>query len=209
MAWMLVLEEFINRGLGLDPAAAGALGALSGRNLGIEVRGLGLRMQVFIAADGVHLASWPREGGDAPDTIISGPPLALLRLFTSTEPYQSLFRGEVEVTGDTRLLERLRGILAAADLDWEEPLTRLLGDTVGHQMARGVRGLGRWSDQTRASLAEDTRDFLEEESRLVVREEEVRAFSAAADILRDDVARLEARLERLEGAAGGDPEEPA
>jgi len=207
MAWMLVLEEFVNRGLGLDPAAAGALRGLAGRSLGIEVRGLRLRLLVFIATDGVHLAPWPQEDGEAPDTTISGPPLALARLFTSTEPYQTLFRGEVEVAGDTGLLERLRGILATADMDWEEPLTRLVGDPVGHQVARGVRGLGKWSDQARESLAQDAREFLEEESRLVVRPEEVRAFSAAVDIMRDDLARLEARLERLERAAGNGAEE--
>lgn len=207
MGWMLVLEEFINRGLGLDPAAADALRGLAGRSLGIDVRGLRLRLLVFIATDGLHLAPWPPEGNETPDTTIGGPPLALARLFTSTEPYQTLFRGEVEVAGDTGLLERLRGILATADLDWEEPLTRLLGDPVGHQVARGMRGLGKWSDQARESVAQDTRDFLEEETRLVVREDEVRAFSAAVDTLRDDVARLEARLERLERPAGGAPEE--
>ena len=192
------LEEMVNRTLRLDPGAAEAVAGMAGRTVGVEVRGLGLRLVAFLAADGIHFVGWPPEG-EAPDVTVSGPPLSLMRLLTSTQPYQSLFRGEVEVSGDTGLLERLRGVFAEADLDWEEPLARLAGDPVGHQAARLVRGLAQWSRQARTSLELDTREFLEEEARLVARGEEVRAFSMAVDILRDDAARLEARLDRLAG----------
>lgn len=204
MVWTLAVEQLVNRALALDPGALDRLARLAGRSIGVEVRGSGLRFLVFMAGDGIHLAPWPADAteAEAPDTIVSGPPLALLRLATSDAPYQSLFKGEVTVEGDTALLERLRGILGRADIDWEEPLARFVGDPLGHQLARALRGLGGWSGQARRTLEEDAREFLQEEARLLVRGDEVRAFNRAVDVLRDDVARLEARLARLEEPAG-------
>jgi ubiquinone biosynthesis protein UbiJ len=188
------LETALNRMMALDPGLAPRIAGLEGKVVGVGVTGTGISLSLYPGPWGVYV----RDGIDpGSDTVIHGTPLGLMRLASPQTSTQELFSGDVRIEGDVRLGTRLRQLLARAEIDWEEQLSRLLGDIAAHQIGRGLRGLGRWRRRSGQALASDIGEYLSEESRLVPSRPEVEDFMAGVDTLRDDLERLTARVQRL------------
>ena len=64
-----------------------------------------------------------------------------------------------------------------------------------------TRGIGDWARDTRSTMGSNIREYLQEESRDLPSRYEVERFTQQVDSLRDGVARLEARLNRLTGGS--------
>ncbi len=194
--WLAGLAETIlNRRLAQDPDTLAALGRLAGRSLAVEIRGTGLAFTLLPGADGFHV--YPATAAPA-DARVSGPPLALLALARAEHKTEALFAGRVEVTGDTRLAQRLARILERATLDWEEALAGIVGDVAAHAAGERQRDLAAWWRRLEHSLHLDLGEYLQEEVGQLPARVEVAFFSAEVDALRDDGERLAARIERLE-----------
>jgi ubiquinone biosynthesis protein UbiJ len=88
-----------------------------------------------------------------------------------------------------------------ANIDWEEPLSKLFGDSVAHEVGRGVRGLVSWARVASETFSSDLGEYLREERRLTPTQLEVDDFTAHVDRVRDDVERLELRIARLDRRA--------
>jgi ubiquinone biosynthesis protein UbiJ len=187
------LEITINRYLSLDAETLSRLAALSGKVIAVELRGLGVTLHMAPHGGGIQLLGDYRG---APDTVISGAPWSLARAGYGGDR-GALFAGEVEIRGDVALGQRFEAILRGIDIDWEEQLSRLVGDVAAHQVGRLVRDTAAWGAKSADTLGRDVSEYLQEESRHLPQRDEVDAFLAAVDVLRNDVERLEARVKRL------------
>ena len=190
------LERLINALLDMDPYAKQQLSLLHGRIIGIHLRGLELNL-FFIPGQTGHLQVQSRIEG-APDALLSGSPLDLMRTGDKQQGARQLFAGRVGISGDSRLAQRFGGILAGLDIDWEEQLSHLTGDIIAHQLGNGVRGFLRYSKNTAHRLEQDIGEYLAEESGLLAHPLEIEEFIQAVDTLRDDTERLAARIKRLQ-----------
>ena len=191
------LEILLNRLLALDPETAEAFGRYEGRVIGLEIRGTGLRL-LFVPGRGrIQLLG---DIDRAPDALVRATPGALLRLRLSREPVEGLFQGEVEFLGDTALAQGFFRTLGRLEIDWEELLSRALGDPVAHALGRLVRAGRSHLEETAETLRQDLSEYLTEEARLLPTRAECEDFGEAVERLRDDVERLEARVRRLERA---------
>lgn len=200
-AALLGLEAALNRLLRLDPGAAAALSRFHGRAVGIEVLGLGLAL-FFIPDAGGRLQVLADIEGE-PDSLIRGTPLDLARSALAGRKEDALFAGRVEIRGDTDLAQRFTGVLGALDIDWEEQLAQLTGDVVAHEAGRAARTAGQWTGRTGRIAAQDLREYLQEELRVLPTGYEVTEWLDEVDRLRDDVERAAARIARLEAALRG------
>jgi ubiquinone biosynthesis protein UbiJ len=104
---------------------------------------------------------------------------------------------EVEVAGDTDFAAAIN--LLARNLRWdvEEDLSRVFGDVAAHRMAETGRAFQHWGERTAEHLGRSLVEYWTEEQPLLASAREVEEFNRAVDALRDDVARLEKRLEHL------------
>ncbi|MGB5165181.1 MAG: hypothetical protein WBN61_07990, partial [Woeseiaceae bacterium] len=57
--------------------------------------------------------------------------------------------------------------------------------------------VGRWARAARSTMGANVREYLQEESGDVPSRYEVEKFTTQVSVLRDDVARVEARINRL------------
>jgi ubiquinone biosynthesis protein UbiJ len=203
-ALLAPLEALLNRYIALDPEGAARLAPLQGRLICVEVQGFGTRLYLIPGAERMQL--FGAYDGE-PDCLLRGTPIALARLGLAQRKEDSLFGGEVEAEGDTHLAQDFGAFMSGLDVDWEEQLSRLVGDPVAHQVGEGLRSLGGWGRKSADTLTQDLTEYLQEEARLVPTDYEVRAFLDQVDGLRDDVDRLAARVERLgrgrPGSGGG------
>jgi ubiquinone biosynthesis protein UbiJ len=188
------LEQGINRYLALDPEGAERLASLNGRVICIEVAGFGTRL--YLIPSGKEIQVFGDYAGE-PDCVLSGTPLALARIGLAERKADRLFSGEVRISGDTHLAQQFGGVLAGIAVDWEEQLSRVTGDPIAHQAGSAMRAVRRWGRRSVDTLAQDTKEYLQEEGRLVPTRYEIQLFLDAVDTLRDDIERLAARVERL------------
>jgi len=200
------LEAILNRNVADSRRAQSLARRLDARVMSLAIEGTPLT--IFLRAEGGRLALTPRHDGPA-DATISGTPMALLAL-AGPRAEGTIRGGGVRIEGDAEVAQHFRELLAEAQPDFEEELSRVIGDVAARQVANFARGLLDWGRKASGSFAGSVAEFLQEEGRDLPTRTEVDEFLAGVDRLRDDAERLEARLARLEArsarrvpAAGG------
>ena len=108
----------------------------------------------------------------------------------------------VAIEGSGELAQTVRSLFADLSWDVEEDLSKLLGDVLARRVAAGGEALLRWQREAALRLGENLAEYWQDERPLLARPEDVAAFCGAVDALRDDVARLEKRIELLASARG-------
>ncbi len=200
------LQTIVNRVLELDPELAQGLAELEGAVFEAHVLGVDKRFQLHPSATGVGVVLVGSDGqrpAAVPDVTISGPPFTLLRLLGSLDSVDGVLPPDVSISGELQLVEKLTSLAKRANIDWEEPLSKLFGDSVAHEVGRGVRGLVSWARAASETFSSDLGEYLREERRLTPTRLEVGDFATHVDRVRDDVERLELRVARLNRRARG------
>ena len=187
------LESALDVYLKQDPEAMQRCSAMEGKVIGVDISGTGLTLYFLPGSDGIQVAT--HYEGDV-DTQLSGSPLGFARLALESRE-DALFKGAVDLKGDTETGQQFQDLLADVDWDWEEQLSKVTGDVIAHQAGNAIRRSGQFLRDTGATLEHDISEYLQEESRLVPTRAEVDLFLEDVDQLRTDTDRLVARIERL------------
>jgi ubiquinone biosynthesis protein UbiJ len=194
-ALLAATEAAINQVLALDAEGAARLAKVQGQVLEVVLTGFGTRLYVLPGESKLFLYG---DYDAEPDCVVHGSPVALLGMVTSEHREDAVFAGSIRIDGDNRLAQTLGEVFQGLDIDWEEQLSKLLGDTLAHRLMDRVRAGERWAGRSRNITRENLREYLQEEAAVVPSRQELDAFLAAVDAVRDDVERLAARVERLE-----------
>ena len=191
---MRPVASMINRPLAAKTPARELCKELDGRAFALRVADTGLAVYLVVD-DGKLLVS--TGTGDEPDVVATGSLVSLLRL--AGPAGDGLVRdGTVDISGDAVIASRFRKLLSYGRPDPEEELSMVIGDVAAHGVGDFVRGLGAWGRQAGRTMEQNVGEYLQEESRAVPGRFEVDAFRDEVDTLRNDVARFEARLKKLE-----------
>jgi ubiquinone biosynthesis accessory factor UbiJ len=191
------LAAVLNRNVAQSNRASALTAQLDGRTLSLVLEGTPLTLH-FRVADG-RIAIDSGQPGDA-DASLSGSPLALLSL--AGPGAEDRLRGSaIRIAGDAEVAQRFRDLLQQAQPDFEEELSRVVGDVAAHRVAGLARGIFDWGRKAAGSLSTSVAEYLQEESRDLPTRVEVEEFLEAVDRLRESADRLEARLARLESSA--------
>src|SRR5690606_18389011 len=127
---------------------------------------------------------------------------AALVISLRPETIAALARGEehvmrsVDVAGNARLASEIMGLVRHLRWDFEEDLSRVLGDALAHRVAGAVRGLAAWHADAARRLADAAAVYAAEEQRWLVRRNELEALARANAELRDALERLGKRIAR-------------
>jgi len=189
------IEMAVNRVLQLDEDTLARLQRLQGKVIAIEIRGLDVSLYLMPGPD--KLSIYGRFEGE-PDTVLRGTPVALMRMGLVKHAGDVLFAGDVEISGDVELGQQFSEILDALDIDWEEHLSHFTGDLVAHKLGNVVRSALSWGQQTVDTLGQDVAEYFQEENEALPNGDEVENYISQVDVLRSDVDRMEARVQRLE-----------
>ena len=106
-------------------------------------------------------------------------------------------RKQVEIEGSADLASAVDALFRHLSWDFEEDLSRVFGDIVAHRLASGGKTLAAWQRDAALRLVESLAEYWTEEQPLLARPADVETFCRDVDTLRDDVARIEKRIERL------------
>ncbi|HSQ03624.1 MAG TPA: sterol-binding protein [Burkholderiales bacterium] len=149
-----------------------------------------LRVSLSVLPDG-ELAEAPSQA--PPDAVVRLTPGHVLRVLARDETVWS----EVDVQGDTGFATTLSQISREVRWDVEEDLSSVLGDIAGHRIAEFGRRTVAWGRYAARNATQSLAEYWTEERPLVTRGRDIAFFNSEVDRLRDDVARLEKRLQGL------------
>lgn len=187
------LEVAINHYIHLDVDAKAKLAALAGKRVAVELKGAGLTFYLYFGDDRVFVLP---ECEQEPDCRMTGAPLAMARLGLGQKTTGALFASDVEIDGDMDVGRAVQRLLDDLEIDWEEQLSKYVGDVVAHQVGSVVRDVFAWGQKTAETVAQNGVEYLQEETRELPHPVEVEEFVNGVDQLRADVDRLEARVNR-------------
>ena len=193
------LETAFNAWLALDAQTHGnarsRLQALQGKLICLHISNPDVQLYFLPTADQVRVTT---RYAAAPDVTIHGSALGLMRLSASNDAGKAMLEHGIKIDGDMGLGNHFSQILREIDVDWEELLSRAVGDVVAHHLGQVVRNAQGWLGDSSHAMRLNTQEYLQEEARVVPADAEIRQYLDAVDILRADTDRLEARLKRLE-----------
>ena len=136
-------------------------------------------------------------------TVEAGGAAPALTMKIGPQTLAALARGEehalraVEVEGNPKLAAEMLALARHLRWDVEEVLSRLVGDVAAHRIAGAGRALAAWHLDAARRLTGALADYATDETRILARRVELEALAERVAQLRDGIARLEKRLERL------------
>lgn len=200
------LEGVLNRTLALDPDTRAALRTLDGRRVELQLEAPPIALALTV--DGDRLRVGPAEPAREADLSLRATAGALFsQLLPRRDDAPPI--GKVRISGDAELARRLQKLAQQFDPDFDAAFARVFGDVLGVQIARVLREALAAGRDGAAKFARDTADYLTEERGDVVSKVDQSIFFDDVDVLRDDVERFAARVERLRSAVAARRRGPA
>jgi ubiquinone biosynthesis protein UbiJ len=186
------IERLLNRGIAASVDARKRCRGLEGRSFRMELEGLGVGFTLTSGGESVTLSAEPEA-----DARLAGRPLSLARLAVTGD--EELLRSKsVRITGDPIVARDFHELIRLAAPDFEEELSRLVGDVAARRLANLAREAAGWGVDAADRLSRDVAEYLQEESRDLPTRHEVEGFLDRVDSLAEAVDRLEARIGRIE-----------
>ena len=177
----------LNRLLAAEPWARERLAPFAGET--VELRAPPLpALRFTILAGGTVEASGAEPG---------------LSMELKPEMLVALARGEehalrsADVQGNAGLAAEVLFLARHLRWDAEEGLSRVIGDIAAHRLAGAARSFAAWHLDAGRRLAAAAADYATEEKQLLARRVELDALAESLARLRDAIARLDKRVERL------------
>jgi len=188
------VAKILNRNIQESTPARELCLELSGMVAAVRVSNTALAAYFIVDDEAIDVATTSSQD---PDVIITGSLITLASL-AGQSGTTAIRDGSLDISGDAELAGQFQQLLSFARPDIEEELSGIVGDAAAHRLGELARGFGRWGREARSTMGANIREYLQEESRDAPSRYEVEKFNTNVSKLRDDVDRIEARLNRLQ-----------
>ena len=209
--FLAAIETAINAWLKLDGEALPRFAELEGKIIRFHVTGLEVNLYFMPSASGIQVmgnyplshdtntaeTAEPDENTAKVDATIHGSPMALIQLSTAKNAGATLLESDVEIDGDMRVAEKFSEILREVDIDWEELLSKLVGDIFAYRTGEAARNATNWLKDSAEAMQLNAGEYISEESGLSPADAEVKEFMDEVDEVRMGIDRLAARINLL------------
>jgi ubiquinone biosynthesis protein UbiJ len=180
--------------LDLDPEGKAKLTALVGKTICLQITAPVLTLYLQPTRHGLSISE--QLDADA-DATLTGPLSAFVRLGLGGAESGVLSSGKISMQGDVDIGQSFQKAFAQLDLDWEEVIAQLIGDTPARKTGNLIRHFGSWIKQSKDLSTENMADYLTEEIQLIPSSVSVQRFRSRLDVFRSDVDRTEQKLDQL------------
>lgn len=168
-----------------------------GRTLHVVVGPFTIRLTVASEASVVRAAQTA-----VADTTVTLPAAALARAMAGG-PDAAL--RDLRVDGDADFAQAVSMLVRHLRWDVEEDLSKVVGDAASHRLVAAGRAASGEIRRAHERLAANVVEYLADEDPQLVRPRAVTALADGIRALRDDLARLEKRVDRLTSPASSAP----
>lgn len=185
------LEMIVNHALNADPDALARVASI--KNQVVEINCTDWEMQFYVAIDSQGLQFHKQYSGEA-NTIVRGTLNHFLHVLMKGGDTKTVFQYPIDITGNTHNIEVLRDAFKNIDIDFEEKLSYYLGDSIAHKLFFRLKKAKNRLKKSADNITEQTKEFIHCETKNLVSHKQVEQFYLDIAKLRDDVERMEARI---------------
>ena len=187
------VTAMINRQIQAKTPAHELCKKLSDRVMAVRVKDTTLAVYLVVSDELIDLSS---DHIDDPDVVVSGSLISLAKL-SGPSGEAAIRHGEIDISGDALVAQDFQKLLAYGKPDVEEELSTVIGDAAAHGLGELFRGFSAWRQNAHKTVSQNVSEYLQEESQAVPTRDEVDGFRRQVGTLRDDVARLDARMRKI------------
>jgi len=152
-----------------------------------------LAVRLKVSADGMVETAGP---DDLPTVTIRMQPSDLPLIMQNRERAFSY----VKIEGDADFANTISQLSQSLRWEAEDDLSKVVGDIAATRIVSGVHTAVNTGKALHQSVTENIAEYFLEENPLLIRPQAVTGFTAEVTKLRDDVARLAKRIEKLKGS---------
>lgn len=167
---------------------------LAGKVFSIELKELPCPFYFVISAQKVDVLG---EFEGKPDVLVKLSITALDELKDSAKTTSLIKQEKLEVEGDIQLLQQFAQLLTEMDIDWEDELSRYVGDVLAHKLCYGLLQAKSLAGKQLCRLQQNIGEVITEEYRLAPGPLEVAYFCDEVSALEKRTNATLARLEQL------------
>ncbi len=193
-----MLKDLINtagqRLLEQDPQNHDKLEKLAGKAIAFEIKKLDKTLYFSPTTEALNVGL---QAPEIIDVTIRAKPSTLLKIARDGIDNAELSSGELEIDGDAITGQRFAKLLSELDIDWEELFAQQIGDVSARLLFDGLQRLRSWGQETQSTVKQNISEFLVEEAKLAASKTAIDTYLDDVDALRNDVARLAARIRQL------------
>lgn len=186
------LEKTFNRYLNLDGDSPKLLAPLIGKVMGLHIQRPKIALFFSFHQTSVQLSTEPPA---TVNTEIYTTLFQLMRLKWNKS--SSLVNAQFHIKGDVETAQLFNELFEKHQIDWEEHLSKLIGDVTAHKMMQLLRKPAAFIKTNQTKLAEDITEYCQEEALILPSNNEVDIFRREVDALRLQIDRLQAKIELL------------
>lgn len=189
------IEKALNSYLALDPESQTRLSYLNDKIVKVDLLGINLIFYLSFNQTTIKITS---NIDTKADTTISGTPLRLLYMTVSRGNRQQFFSDDVAIQGNLEIGQHVIDLFDDLEVDWEEFLSKWIGDAPANFLGRLGRQLKAWGQQAHDTLVMDVNEYVHEEINIFPPLEALQDFFHEVDLTRMDADRLEAKVMQLQ-----------
>ena len=191
-SFQLPVIKFFNRVLSDYPAARVRLAAHRGKLVVAQVGPVATRMRITAAGE-MELVGGTGDAGQVPDVSFILP----LSLLPGRATRDASAFSQIKFTGDSELAATLSDIARNVEWDVEADLSRVVGDVAAHRIVDTAQRADGWRRDAGQRFNANVAEYLTEERRAFIVARDIEDLARRNETLRDDIARLDARLAKL------------
>lgn len=188
------LAKAINAYIDLDPESQQRVSKLHGKIIAIEFLPIHLSFQCLFNENGINILT---DETLEVDTTIRGTPMQMIGVMISKENRQRFFAEDLVIEGNAEIGQQVVELFDDLHIDWEEYLSKAVGDVPAYHATSFLRNLSSWLSQSEKSLSQNINEYVHEEAKWLPSREALQDFFNEIDDVRMDVDRLEARIKNL------------
>ncbi|TQV74657.1 hypothetical protein FLL45_06760 [Aliikangiella marina] len=188
------IEQAGNRLLSLDPEAQSKLESFADKVIHIRIEDF--QLDYYFLFPGGSLVVLPKSDRE-PSASIQGKMSAFIGSINAENSGDSIFKGDLHFSGEINVARQFQSLTQSLKIDWQEPISQVFGDVVGHNISQGIKHIGGFLEGFIGNLKQDVPEYLREEIQVTPSKLELDNFYESIDTLRSQTDRLEARIQRL------------
>ena len=189
------LESALNKALKTDSESLTRLKDLHGTRFKIVFKDLNVSL-IFEANDNV--LNLYKEDGCVSHVTLTGTGFSFLQSFLSGNNSISAKKFDLQMQGNAHIAQAWQQLFSKLDVDWQAFLEPVFGEQGAYRGIKAFNFIKKQIIKTKDKILQDSSEYLKYEKKLLVPEHFVKHFSAEVTDTSQAIARLEARILRLE-----------
>jgi ubiquinone biosynthesis protein UbiJ len=195
-----MVENLINRFVQMDLESETRLKSLEGTLVMFEIHGVPDFLLLW--EKGRVRLQWEAERRS--DITIRAVLPDAIRAISLLPDRPFRFEKNCEIIGDPDTTRLVLAFFASFQPDWEEQLSRIVGDTLARKAGQFVQLVAGWVQESSNSVAHNVREYLQQERLMLATRPRLDRFLSDIQLLEQETNGLERRLQACDRQTGKD-----